>query len=366
MKSFTERDPVKLAVGGITLLVVSLAVAFNANRLPLIGDGPLYHAEFADASGLAAGQEVRIAGIKVGSVSAVQLDGDHVVADFHVKNATFGTATKASIEIKTLLGEHYLALEPAGPGAVDEGGTIPLARTSVPLNIVPATQQLTEQNNAIDTQRVAQAFDALSSALNASTPEARATLDGLSKLSHTISSRDTQLQQLFARAHSVAGTIASQDGNIDQLIAGSNQVLEVLDHRRDSIHEVLTGTRDLAEQLSGLVHDNQATLGPALDQLHQVETVLQKDDDQINQILQRLPAYYRVFTNVVGNGRYFDSTVKAPRSVAACDVGAPGSLSALLDPILEQADRSAGGSGGPCLPLGPAADAVNPQQGGGQ
>jgi phospholipid/cholesterol/gamma-HCH transport system substrate-binding protein len=356
MKPFTQRNPVPLAVIGITVVVTLLALAFNFQRLPLVGQGPTYHAELSDASGLRTGDDVRMAGVKVGDVTGVDIDGGHVVADFTVKDASFGERTKASVELLTLLGQHYLSLEPDGRGQLDAGATIPLARTSTPMNVQPTLENLTSTVGQIDVPSVTRAFDSLSATLADAGPQLRPALDGISALSRTVASRDTQLGELFAKARGVTGALASRSGQLGPLVGSTNQVLEVLHQRKDTIHEVLTGVRGLSAQLTGLVRDNEAQLGPALGRLREVTEVLQRNDRQLDQILSTLPVYVREFTNVVGAGRWFDMALHLPRGFGVCDTGAAGPLSAVLSPALSQANQLFNNSSAPCLPLGPAAN----------
>src|SRR5688500_15050143 len=102
---FRERNPVPIGAISIVVLIALLAVAFNASKMPLIGGGDTYHAAFAESGGLKSGDEVRIAGVRVGKVETVELAGDHVKATFRVKTPSqFGTETAAAIKVKTLLG----------------------------------------------------------------------------------------------------------------------------------------------------------------------------------------------------------------------------------------------------------------------
>ena len=116
-------------VGAISLAVVLglILLAFNADKLPIIGGGDTYYADFTEAGGLKANDEVRIAGVRVGKVDSVSLDGDHVKVAFRIDSgADFGSDTRAAIKVKTLLGAMYLSLEPAGPGQLPEGSEIPV------------------------------------------------------------------------------------------------------------------------------------------------------------------------------------------------------------------------------------------------
>ena len=136
---FRERNPV--IVGAVSLAVIAALVlaAFRAEDLPLIGGGDTYYAAFSEAGGLKANDEVRIAGVRVGKVKSVDLDGDHVRVEFLVdRGVDFGSTTAAAIKVKTLLGAMYLSLQPDGGGQLAEGSEIPRQRTSSPYDVVDA------------------------------------------------------------------------------------------------------------------------------------------------------------------------------------------------------------------------------------
>ena len=104
-KPFRERNPV--IIGAISLAVIAALVmaAFRAEDLPLIGGGDTYYAAFTEAGGLKANDEVRVAGVRVGKVQEVTLDGGHVRVEFTVdRGVDFGRDTGANIQVKTLLG----------------------------------------------------------------------------------------------------------------------------------------------------------------------------------------------------------------------------------------------------------------------
>src|SRR5689334_12191558 len=122
------RNPLLTGAIGLAVLAGLLLAAFNIDDLPLIGGGTAYAAAFRDASGLAPGNEVRVAGVKVGKVTGIGLarDGSHpyVRVSFRVNGVHLGTGTEATIRIKTVLGQKYLALAPAGDSPLS--GQIPL------------------------------------------------------------------------------------------------------------------------------------------------------------------------------------------------------------------------------------------------
>src|SRR6478672_5814099 len=127
---FRERNPVTIGAISIAVIALLILAAFKADKLPLIGGGDTYYASFTEAGGLKPNDEVRVAGVRVGKVKSVTLDGDHVKVAFQVDgSADFGPETGAQIKVKTILGAMFLALEPEGSGQMKEGATIPVDRT---------------------------------------------------------------------------------------------------------------------------------------------------------------------------------------------------------------------------------------------
>ncbi|SCL30965.1 phospholipid/cholesterol/gamma-HCH transport system substrate-binding protein [Micromonospora rhizosphaerae] len=313
MKPFRERNPVVVGAIGLVVIVAALLGAFQLDRLAAL-TGRAYQAAFHDASGLTAGNEVRVAGVRVGTVTAVDLargPAPYVRVRFRVDDdgVRLGRDTGATIRIKTVLGQKYLALSPAGAGRLPEGGQIPLSRTAAPFDVVQAVTGLADTLDKVDTDQLAQAFTTLSATF-ADTPASVGTsLTGLSRLSKTVASRDAELRTLLAHARTVTGVLAERDEDFRKLVADGEKLLAEVSRRRDAIHQLLVGTNDLATQLSGLVADNRAQLEPALRKLRDVVAVLQRNRDDLEQTIRRMAPFVTAFANVVGNGRWFDSYV---------------------------------------------------------
>lgn len=352
MKSFQSRSPVKVAVVGLTALTAVSLLTYNVSSLPFFGNGPSYKADFAEIGSLRTGEEVRIAGIKVGAVDSISLKDAHVVVTFHVDNPHFGPDTTASIEIKTLLGAEYLSLHPAGAGQMKSGTEIPLSRTTPPFEIAPAFNQLTTTVQDIDTTQLAKALTTLADTFRTTPSDVGKALTGLSALSRTISSRDADVSALVSHLRGVTGVLAANSTQITSIIDSSNTVLTMLAARQQTIDTLLTQTRLLATQLEGLVKDNNAHLAPALKSLNEVGAVLAADRTQIAEGIARLQPFVRVFTSALGSGGFFDATIKFGSNLAVCDTSAGNSpLSALLDPVLSALNKQSSGSSTPCLPL---------------
>jgi virulence factor Mce-like protein len=322
--SFRERNPVPIGLIGVGAIVAGIAVAMNLSSIPLIGGGKTYNAAFAEAAGLKKSEEVRIAGVKVGKVTGLDLEDDHVKVTFQVDNGVhLGELTRAEIKIKTLLGSHYLALDPRGPGRQDPDKQIPVSRTATPFEVVPAVSQLSQRVGDIDVRQLAKSFDTLSATFKDSPEEVRASLRGLRRLSTTIASRDDQLHQLIGRAKNVTEVLADRNQQFTQLIKDADKILQAVHARRAVIHQLLINTVALSQQLNGLIAENQAQLGPALANLQRTNQILLKNQNNLDRIIQLWSPFARQFTDATGTGRWFDSYIQNLVPVPGHPAGAP-------------------------------------------
>ncbi|MFI5684399.1 MCE family protein [Streptomyces sp. NPDC051636] len=311
MIPFRERNPVVIGAAGLTVLALLTLAAFNVDSLPFIGDGRTYSAAFSEAGGLKPGDEVRIAGVKVGKVEDVDLDGDHVKVTFKVKgDPRFGTETGASIRVKTILGAKYLALHPKGPGQLKSGSEIPLRRTVAAYDVVQAFSDLTTTSEKVDTDRLAKALDTISTTFQDSPAEAQASIKGLSRISRTVASRDKALGELLDHANGTTGVLAERSGDFTALVKDGDKLFKEISKRRKAIHKLLKTSAALGIELSGLVEDNDKEIGPALKGLKHVVQMLERNQSSLDRSVKLLAPYVRLFTNTLGNGRWFDSYVQ--------------------------------------------------------
>jgi phospholipid/cholesterol/gamma-HCH transport system substrate-binding protein len=302
-----SRHPVLAGVLGLVLAAALALLAFNADNLPIIGGGTTYTADFTEAAGLRTGNEVRVAGVKVGTVTRVALHGGVVRVDFRVKDTWVGDTSTVAIRIKTLLGDKVLALDPLGGASQNPRTTIPVSRTTSPFDVTEAFGQLSDTVSQIDTDALARSFDTMAQTFRNTPDSVKGALRGLSDLSRTISSRDTQLAQLLTATKQITGRLADDNAQFQALLADGNLLLAEVQRRRDAIGALLTGTQELAVQISGLVADNTATLGPTLAALDRVTDVLQRNQDNLTRALALAGPYYRMVGNAIGNGRWFDA-----------------------------------------------------------
>jgi phospholipid/cholesterol/gamma-HCH transport system substrate-binding protein len=309
MRSFRSRNPVPIGAVFIVLTLLAMYLSFNVGKISFVS-GPTYKAAFSEAAGLRVGDKVRVGGVAVGQVSKVALAGSHVRVSFTLKDSSvhLGMESRASIQIFTLLGNKYLALEPKGEGRWPRDREIPLSQTTSPYDVEPAFQDLTKVAGDINVKQLADAFDTLSATFKDSPASVKAMLGGLGRLSETISSRDAELRELLSHASTFTAVLADRREQFVQLFGDGSTLLAMLRSRREVIDELLANTVALSRELTGLVHDNEKTLTPMLQHLHGVTSLIVANQQNLDDVIKGLYVFIRGEVDATGAGPWFDGT----------------------------------------------------------
>jgi len=308
MKPFRERNTAIIGVIGLAIIAALMLASFRADKLPIIGSGDVYQAEFGEIGGLKEGNEVRVAGVSIGNVTGMELEGDRVLVSFKIDKGTpLGEETTADIRVRTLLGAEFLALQPVGDGRLPKGGTIPLTRTDAPYNVVEAFSDLSDTTAPIDTDQLAEALDTLGEVASGTTDEFQGAIQGVSNLSRNLADRDEEINTLLINLKKVTTAINAKNGELVTLFRDADVLFDAISDRRDSIHQLLKATQLISTELRALVKDTRADLKPALQRLDTVTDLLVRNKESLDEALRQFPAFTNVFANALGTGPWFDT-----------------------------------------------------------
>lgn len=308
IKPFRERNIKVIAVVALVAIAAALVLALNFARLPFTAKDH-YYADLADAGQLTHGEYVTIAGVKIGTISGLALQGDHVRLSFAVNPGTrFGNTTTLQVKVLSPLGQEYVQLSPAGPGRMRPGQTIPIARTFGSPTIVGAVSQLGGEVSQIDQGQLARSLGVVNQDLSGVPPSATAAaIHGLGALSQVIADRQDQLASLVTQARSVTATLTAHQQPLVTLIGQSTLVLQVIQSRKAAIDSLLASTQSLGRQVSSILTDPKANLSAILGNLQTISGVLAKDSSSLGAAIPALAGFSKYIGSATGNGRYFDA-----------------------------------------------------------
>lgn len=295
---------------GVVLAILIVLIGLSPETLTSMATAIRYKAQFSDAGGLTPGNDVTIAGIKVGSVSDVTLEGRNALVTFAVDSSVeLGSDTTAHVRTGTLLGERVLTLESGGEATMRPMDVIPVARTASPYSLTEAVSELTTNTAGTDTASLNQSLDTLSQTLDQVAPQLGPAFDGITKLSQAINDRDDTLSALLSDGADVTKILAERSAQVNALILNGNDLVGVLSERRSAIVELLAHTSALAKQLKALIAENEEKLAPTLDKLNAVTAILERNRDNIAKALPGLAKFQTTLGETIGNGPYYQAYI---------------------------------------------------------
>jgi phospholipid/cholesterol/gamma-HCH transport system substrate-binding protein len=168
---------------------------------------------------------------------------------------------------------------------------------------------LTTNTAGTDLGQLSASLDTLSSTLDTIAPQLGPTFEGLTRLSRTLNGRDDSLRGLLSAAGDFTGILSQRSQQINTLILNGSALLGVLNDRRQAIVELLANVSVVAQQLSGLVADNEAKLAPTLEHLNSVAALLEKNRDNIGKALPGLAKAAATQGEAVSSGSYYNAFV---------------------------------------------------------
>ncbi len=304
MIRFSRENPARIGVAAFialgvlgALIVVISVIPFGSNT---------YHAQLAHTGGLRVKEGVQIAGVEVGEVKRMEVVGRHVNVDFTVdEDIRIGAQTKASVKVGTLLGTHYLAVEPQGTGEL-ANATIPLARTAVPFNLQDVIDEGTDAVEELDGAKIAESLSVVGDTLKAAGPGLGPAFEGVARVSEVITKRDEQIAELLKASESISSQLSESTGDLTQLMRESNRVIEELIKRRKAIRNLLADVSSITASIDGILADNADKLRPMLRDLDAVTKVLNARDDDLARATHNLAVASRYFANATGDGPFIN------------------------------------------------------------
>ncbi|WP_458691022.1 MCE family protein [Nocardia tengchongensis] len=296
----------------VSILVTGVVWSTLQRTIP--GDTNHYSATFSDAYGLHPGDDVRMAGVRVGRVQSVALDGDHNArVTFQVqRNQRLFTNTRAMIRYQNLIGQRYLALAP-GKGealALAENGAIPLRAADGSFQTEPS----------FDVSALLGGFEPLFSALRP---------DQINSLSDTLimalQGDSVSLSSFISQAAAVAGEFQQRDQILGDVITNLSGVITGLAARGGELETLIASTSDLVtglhQQGQTLLHSTEQVadatgsvaimIGQVRDQLRQAQNssnaafeLLIANGGKLDQAAIELPMILLGISHVTENGTY--------------------------------------------------------------
>jgi len=309
MKSVTAPLVKGIVFTVVTVLATTLLAITIANTQ--VGDTVDYHAVFTDVTGLTTGDDVRIAGVLVGTVDAIGVVRKRYAdVTFSVaRDRPLPASVTATIKYRNLVGQRYIALD-QGVGAVDAtlppGGTIGIDRTRPALDLTDLFNGFTPLFQALSPADV----NALSNEIIQVLQGEGTTVDSLvahtASLTTTLADRDQVIGQTIDNLNSVLNTVNSRGNELSDMVTTLQQLVSGLAADRQPIGNAINALSDLTTSTANLLEPGRAALKQDIGALGQVAGTLASNSDTVATFLHNLPIKYQAIGTLASYGSWLN------------------------------------------------------------
>lgn len=308
LRDANRRIVAVVAVGVLSALVL---FAYAYGQLSLFQGGYDVTGVFADSGGLRVKDDVRQAGVKVGTVRSIEPDFQRgrVLITFRVDGGVrLGTQARADVQLANLLGGRYVKLTgPVQKPYLDElpeaGRRIPAERTGTPYTVVEAINTTTSTLGTLDVKSITKILEE-SDELTLPSPEnLNKLLTNVTALNAALNDNSPQFQKLVANANRLTGTLARKNKDLTRLVEAARTLLRALAAHKDELAATFGRSSRVVGTLGDLVTRRAGELDSLLTNLHKLTTRLDPRITDLNTDLSLLgPTFARFGSSGVGSG----------------------------------------------------------------
>lgn len=323
----TSGDLVRLLIFVLTTTLATGVLVATIGNLSF-GAKREYQAIFTDATGVNVGDDIRIAGVKVGTVRGVEIVDDvRAEVTFQVdETVELDDATTATIRYRNLIGQRYIALTQEGDSTdvLEQGDTIPVDRTQPSLDLTVLFNGFKPLFEALSPDDVDQLSFEIIQVFQGEAGTVESLLGSTATLTRTLADRDQVIGELLDNLDYVLDHIADRDRQLTRLIDSFRSLVGGLKDDRQEILGSLDSISDLSVQTASLVDDIREPFVADIKKLRRVAGTLDRGRAEIDRTLQVLPIKLNKIGRTATYGSWFNfylchftATVRAGKNVIA-------------------------------------------------
>jgi len=308
----TTPSLVRLIIFALVTLVTFGTLAATIANISF-GDRFSYSAVFKDVTGLAKGQDVRIAGVRVGEISSIDIykDRTSAVVDFSVDRTSVLTrGTVATVKYRNLIGERYLALsQEAGPSTtLRDGDLLARDRSRSALDLTVLFNGFKPLFAALAPKDVNELSGEIISVLQGEGGNVNSLLSHTASLTSTLADRDQLIGRTVTNLNAVLGTVSAHDKALGDLLDQLQRFVSGLAGDRAAIGSSLTNINNVAGQTADLLTRGRPAIKADVTHLGSLATLLNKPSNTaiFEKFISTSPGKLDTLTRTATYGSWFN------------------------------------------------------------
>lgn len=293
-------------------MVAALAVTtlvYGTLRRDTAGPTDSYSAVFSDVTGLQEGDDVRIAGVRVGRVDAIALQDNRAKIDFRVeRDQVLYTNTIASVTYQNIVGQRYISLSRRIADGQSQrlpgGSQIPLERTEPSFDVGALVNGFEPLFTLLDPDKANKLSDALIEAFAGDSGAVTRLLTQTANLTQAFVGDDEVFKNLIDSLNTLVASLARQDANLDAVIGGARNMVGELAQRRHNIVSSVGSLNLVAGRLSEIGDTTYPQLSEMLHREPGVAQHMVDIEDQMAFMGSNLPLLMKGLARLSQDGAY--------------------------------------------------------------
>jgi len=270
-----------------------------------------YQAVFSDVTGLNVGDDVDIAGVRVGDVTSVGVYRGHLaLVGFAVQSGrTLPVSVTATIKYLNLVGQRYIELgQGTGPvnQALGQGGTIPLAHTTPALDLTDLFNGFQPLFQALTPGNVNQLSSEIIQVFQGESPNITALVASVGSLTTALATRDQVIGEVIDNLNAVLHTIGSRSGELTGLVRTLQELVSGLAADRQPIGSAISAIASLSSATAGLLQVSRPPLSADITQLGRLSRNLADNTPTVNTFLKNLPLKMSEIARIASYGSWLN------------------------------------------------------------
>ncbi|MGO4447125.1 MCE family protein [Mycobacterium sp. 2YAF39] len=316
---------VRIALATTLVVILAAAITLVATPWGQRATKDTFVAYFANANGLYTGDEVRVLGVAVGTVDAIDPQPNRTKVTFSVdRNVPVPADAKAAILSPSLVSARAIQLVPAYSGGpkLASGDAIPQDRTAVPVEWDDFRQQLEKLTESLQpttpggVSPVGEFINTGAANLRGNGETAR---DTIIKLSQAVSALGDHSTDIFTTVRNLQLLVSALTSSSDLLAAFNTNLADISTVLSNTPNEVADATQGLdgaVTDLRGFVAENREGVGVTVDKLASITTALNDSRGDIKQVLHITPTVFQNFMNIYQPAQSSVTGILAPVNFA--------------------------------------------------
>ena len=308
----TTSSLIKLIIFALVTLVTFGTLAATIANISF-GDRSTYTAVFSDVTGLAKGQDVRIAGVRVGEITKIGIDKDRTsaIVDFRAARSSVLTrGTVASIKYRNLVGERYLALS-QGPGPATplrDGDMLARDHTRSALDLTVLFNGFKPLFAALSPKDVNDLSAEIISVLQGEGGNINSLLTHTASVTSTLADRDQVIGRTISNLNAVLGTVDAHDKALGALLDQLQRFVSGLAGDRVAIGSSLTNINNVAGATADLLTSGRPAIKADVAHLGTLTALLNKPSNTaaFEKFLSTSPGKLETLTRTATYGSWFN------------------------------------------------------------